>query len=449
MYHHHLTRALAIVAVSALSQLPLHADWPQFRGPNASGVDTSKALPVEWDAESGKNIRWQTPLPGLSHASPIVSGDRIYIATATGTNDSELKVGLYGSIDPVEEGCPQTWRLLSLDAATGRIVWNVPAHTAVPTVKRHPKATHCNSTPATDGSNIVAIFSSEGLFCFNAKDGKLRWKKSLGPMDSGFFVVKSAQWGFASSPVIHEGKVIVQCDVQTNSFIAVFDIRDGKLVWMRNRSDVPSWATPTVVEAAGKKQIVLNGWHHSGGYDFDRGTPLWWLDGGGDIPVPTPVFANGLIYLTSAHGKLRPMRAINPAAEGDLTMPDPAGTNAGIAWVHPRQGNYMQTPIALDGRIYACTDGGVVTCFDGKSGKIHFSERLSDGKQGFTASPVSDGKHIYFPSENGNVVVLPVSDKFSTVATNNLADICMASPAINNGALLFRTQTKLIAVGAK
>ena len=134
---------------------------------------------------------------------------------------------------------------------------------------------------------------------------------------------------------------------------------------------------------------------------------------------------------------------------GAITNPDPAGTNAGIAWVHPRQGNYMQTPIAVDGRIYGCTDGGVVTCFDGRTGKIFFSERISDGTQGFTASPVSDGKHIYFPSETGKVVVMPVSEKFSTVATNNLGAVCMASPAISDGTLLFRTQTKLVAVGAK
>lgn len=449
MTHRNFARALAVISVLAFSQLPLRADWPQFRGPDASGVDTSKPLAVEWDAESGKNIRWQTPLPGLGHASPIVWKDRIYIATAVGPNDSQLKVGLYGDIEPVGESDPQTWRLLALEAATGKILWNQVAHTAVPKVKRHPKATHCNSTPATDGSNIVAILSSEGLFCFNAKDGKLRWKKDLGPMDAGYFMVKSAQWGFASSPVIHDGKVIVQCDVQTNSFIAVFDIRDGKLIWMRNRGDVPSWATPTVVEAAGKKQIVLNGWHHSGGYEFTTGRPLWWLDGGGDIPVPTPLFANGLIYLTSGHGKLRPLRAIQPTASGDITPPVPDGTNAGIAWVHPRQGNYMQTPIALEGRIYACTDWGVVTCFDGKTGKIHFSERISDGKQGFTASPVSDGKHIYFPAETGKVIALVVSDKFATVATNNLADICMATPAIHDGNLLFRTQTKLIAVGPR
>jgi outer membrane protein assembly factor BamB len=443
--NHALPSLMALVCFLASHEA--RADWPQFRGPGASGVNTTKPLPTHWDVASGTNIAWQTPLPGLSHASPITSGDRIFIATSVGPNDSQLKVGLYGSIDPVEESDPQTWRLLSVDAKTGRILWNIALNAAVPKVKRHPKATHCNSTPATDGTNIVAIFSSEGLFCVNAKDGKLRWRKSLGPMDSGYFESPSSQWGFASSPVIHAGKVIVQCDVQTNSFLAAFDIRDGRELWRTPRADVPGWSTPAIIEAAGRKQIALNGWHHSGGYDFTTGKELWRLKGGGDIPVPTPILANDLIYLTSGHGKLRPMRAIRTDTNGDITAATPEGTNNGIAWVHPRQGNYMQTPIAVGGKIFACTDWGVLTCFDGKTGKIHFSERISDGKQGFTASPVSDGRHLYFPSETGNVIVMPVSETFSTLATNSMRDVCMASPAIHDGKLLFRTQTKLIAVG--
>src|SRR6185436_11262161 len=220
-------------------------------------------------------------------------------------------------------------------------------------------------------------------------------------------------------------------------------------LWLTKRGDVPTWSTPTVVETGSRKQIVVNGWHHSGGYDFTSGRELWRLDGGGDIPVPTPVFADGLIYLTSAHGKLRPMRAIRPDAAGNITPADPAGTNAAIAWVHPRQGNYMQTPIALKNRIYSCFDAGIVTCFDAQSGKILFSERIGDGTQGFTASPVSDGRHLYFSGETGKVVVMPVADKFSTVATNDLGAICMATPAIADGTLFFRTRSKLVAIGNK
>ena len=424
------------------------ADWPQFRGPHASGVDTNTALPVEWNVESGKNVRWQTPLPGLGHASPIISGDRIYVATAGGPSDKELKVGLYGDIEPVNEKGSYQWRLLAIERASGKIVWNVLGYEASPRVKRHPKSTHCNSTPATDGHRIVAIFGSEGLFCFDM-DGKSVWKKDLGPMDSGYYVVPSAQWGFASSPVIHDGKVIVLCDVQTNSFLAAFDLGSGKELWRTPRKDVPTWGCPAILESDKRTQIVVNGWHHSGGYDFATGKELWRLDGGGDIPVPTPIFANGLIYLTSGHGKLRPMRAIRPDATGDITAPKPDGTNAGIAWVHPREGNYMQTPIAVGNRIYGCTDWGVVTCFDAPTGKIIYSERLGGPSQGYTASPVSDGRHLYFPGETGKVLVVPVGDEFSTAAVNDLGDNCMATPAIADGTIYFRTQSKLIAIAGK
>jgi outer membrane protein assembly factor BamB len=440
-------RVLAVVGL-AFSGAAGAAEWSQFRGPRASGVDTNHALPVEWDVESNRNVRWRTPIPGLGHASPIVDGDRVYVATAVGPRDQELKVGLYGDIEPVNESTAYQWRLLALERATGRILWNTLGHDAVPRVKRHPKSTHCNSTPATDGRRIVAIFGSEGLFCFDTA-GKLQWKKDLGPMDSGFFAVPSAQWGFASSPVIHQGKVIVLCDVQTNSFLAAFDLQSGAELWRTARPDVPTWGCPAVVELGGRTQIVVNGWHRSAGYDFATGRERWFLKGGGDIPVPTPIVANDLIYLTSAHGRLRPMRAIRPDATGDITPSDPASTNAGIAWVHPRQGNYMQTPIAVGNRVYGCSDSGVVTCFDGVTGRIVYSERLKGPAQGYTASPVSDGRHLFFPGETGKVLVVPVGDQFSTVATNDLASTCMATPAIADGTLLVRTRGELIAIGKK
>jgi len=272
------------------------------------------------------------------------------------------------------------------------------------------------------------------------------WKKDLGPLDSGYFEVPSAQWGFGSSPLIHQGKVIVLCDVQTNSFLAAFDLKSGRELWRTPRNDVPTWGTPAIVKTASREQIVVNGWHHSGGYDFSTGKELWRLKEGGDIPVPTPIFANGLIYLTSAHGKLRPMRAIRTDAIGDITPPDPAQTNATIAWVHARQGNYMQTPIVVSNLLFACVDFGVVTCFRGDTGQIEYSERLPGGAQGYTASPVSDGRHLYFPGESGRVLVIPVGSRFSCVGTNSLEEECMASPAISDGTLFFRTRSQLIAL---
>ena len=424
------------------------ADWPQYRGPHASGLDDSAELPTTWDVATGVNIRWQTPIPGLAHASPIIWGDRVYVATAVKPTASELRVGLYGDIESVTENQPQQWRLLALDKATGAIVWDTLALEAVPRVKRHPKASHCNSTPATDGQRIVEIFGSEGLFCFDMA-GKLVWKKDLGLMDSGYYAVPSAQWGFGSSPIIHEGKVIVLCDVQKDSFLAAFDLADGRELWHTARSDVPTWGTPTVVVAGGRTQIVVNGWHHSGGYDFATGKELWKLDGGGDIPVPTPIFANDLIYLTSAHGRVRPFRAIRPDASGDITPADADTTNAAIPWTHARMGNYMQTPLAARGSIFACHDIGVLSCFDALTGAVRYSARLTKLGEGFTPSPVSDGRQLYIASELGNVYVVPVAEKFSITATNRLEETCMATPAISGGTLFFRTRGKLIAVGVK
>lgn len=438
---------LLLLAVSIASAAS-GADWPQYRGPSAGGLDGSAPLPTSWDVATGKNIRWQTPIPGLAHASPIVQGDRVYVATAVKPGTSELKVGLYGDIESVKETEPHQWRLMALDKTTGKIVWDTVGHEGVPKVKRHTKASHCSSTPATDGKRIVAIFGSEGLFCFDI-DGKLVWKKDLGPMDSGYFDVPSAQWGFASSPVIHDGKVVVQCDVQKGSFLATYDLADGKELWRTPRKDVPTWGTPTVVTAAGRTQVVVNGWHHIGGYDLATGAVLWKLDGGGDIPVPTPVFADGLIFLTSAHGKARPMRAIRPDATGDITPAEIGGTNAAIAWAHARQGNYMQTPLAVGGSLYGCLDIGLLTCFDTKTGAIRYSERLSKNGEGFTSSPVSDGRHLFFASELGNVYVVPADGKFSVVATNRMGGTVMSTPAIADKMLFYRTRELLVAIGAR
>ncbi len=435
----------------ALVSAATAASWPQYRGPAASGLDESAALPTKWDVASGENIRWTTPIPGLAHASPIVWGDRIYVATAVNSaGRSDLKVGLYGNIDAAKDDASHQWRLIALDRATGRVAWDVLGHEGTPRVARHTKATHCNSTPATDGRRIVAIFGSEGLFCFDAAGGRLAWRKDLGPMDSGYFQMPASQWGFASSPVIHDGKVIVQCDVQKGSFLAVLDLADGRELWRTERKDVPTWSTPAVVTAAGRVQIAINGWHHTGGYDFATGKELWKLDGGGDIPVPTPLARGDLIYFTSGHGRSRPMRAIRADATGDITPDNSEWKHPSIAWNHDRRGTYLQTPILVGPLIYGCLDNALLTCFDALTGAVHYSERLTaDATEGFTSSPVSDGRHLYFTSELGNVYLVPVGGKFAIAAKNTLGETCLSTPAIADGALLFRTRDKLIAVGAR
>ena len=268
-------------------------------------------------------------------------------------------------------------------------------------------------------------------------------------MDSGYYQVPSAQWGFSSSPVIHAGKVVVLCDVQTNSFLAVFDLANGKELWRTPRKDVPTWSTPTVVTTGEQIRILVNGWHHTGAYDLATGREIWHLDGGGDIPVPTPVVAHDLAYFTSAHGRVRPMRAVRLDAKGNITPSDPGATNAAIVWAHARQGTYMQTPIVVGEHLYGCSDSGVLVCFNARTGAIIYSERIGSGSEGFTASPVSDGRHLYFASEVGNAYVIPTGPKFSVVATNKLGETCMASSALSDGTLFFRTREHVVAVAQK
>src|SRR5512140_3686667 len=201
----------ATVALSLL--LPLaDTNWPQFRGTAAGGVG-SGAPPLEWNVESGKNIRWKAEIPGLGHSSPVIWGDRIFLTSSVGTGDAALKVGLYGDIAPVKGEGEQSFRVYCLDRRTGKILWERAAISEQPKILRHPKSTHANPTPATDGKHLVVFFGSEGLYTYDL-DGKLLWKKDFGVLDAGFYMVPSAQWGFASSPIIHDGKVIVQADVQ-------------------------------------------------------------------------------------------------------------------------------------------------------------------------------------------------------------------------------------------
>src|SRR5688572_5823553 len=230
----------AVLLLANLTQAK-DANWPQFRGHQAKGVAEGFATPEKWEG-----FKWKTPVPGLGLSSPVIWSNKVFVTTAVSAKgEQELKIGLYGDIASADDSAPQAWQVFCLNKSDGKVLWKQTAHEGVPRMKRHTKSSHANCTPATDGENLVAFFGAEGLFCFTL-DGKLRWRTDFGPLDSGYFAAPDAQWGFASSPVIHNGIVIIQCDVQTNSFLAALDIRDGREVWRTARRDVPTWSTPTV-----------------------------------------------------------------------------------------------------------------------------------------------------------------------------------------------------------
>jgi outer membrane protein assembly factor BamB len=463
---------LSFLALAHTNAARAQAHWPQFRGEQARGVAEDSRPPQQWTSP-----KWKTPIPGLGLSCPVIWGDRIFITTAVPLGrdgapppsaSQELKIGLYGDIKSVDDNSQHSWQVLCLNKSDGKLLWKQTAHEGVPKVKRHPKSSHANPTPATDGKHLVCFFGAEGLFCYDL-DGKLLWKKDFPQLDSGYFAVPDAQWGFASSPVIHDGKVVIQCDVQTNSFIAALDIKDGRELSRTPRADVPTWSTPTIVAAGvspavepgvspggytGPAQAVANGFRHIGGYDLRTGKELWKLGNAGDIPVPTPIVAQGLIFITSAHGKISPIYAIRadvgrdaapPAsAPVNITLKTDETTNSFIAWSTKRGGNYMQTPIVVGDYLFAGRDHGLVTCFTAKTGEQHYSERLGTGRAGFTSSPVSADGKLYFTSEQGTVYVLRAAPKFEILATNELGEPCMATPAIAGDAIFFRTRAHLM-----
>jgi|JI10StandDraft_1071094.scaffolds.fasta_scaffold21504_4 outer membrane protein assembly factor BamB len=424
-------------------------DWPQFRGIRAAGVSEATPVVTTWNVTDGRNVQWKTAIPGLGLSSPVVWGDRIFITSAiSGKANATLRPGLYGDIDSVADDTSHQWRVYAVDKKTGAIVWQQTANTGIPKIKRHLKSSHANSTLATDGERLIAFFGSEGLYAYDLK-GKLLWRKDLGVLDAGYYEAPDAQWETGSSPIIHDGVVIIQADVQKNSFLAAFDARDGKELWRVARNDVPTWSTPTVHEVDGKTQILVNGMRHAGAYDFKTGKEIWKLTGGGDIPVPTPVTSDGLVFLTNAHGPAAPVYAIRDTAKGDVSLPSGASSNASVVWSYPRDGGYMCTPLVYRGLVYVVRFNGVLTVYDAKTGARKFQERLGGGSSAFTASPVAADGKVYLASESGQVFVIKAGPAYEVASLNEMGASVLASPAISEGRLLFRTQEHLISIGAK
>ncbi len=422
--------------------------WPSFRGFQARGVSEGRPTPAEFDLESGFNVRWRSEIPGLCHSCPIVWGDRVFVTTAVKEGEAELQVGLYGSTTPVPDEGSHHFLVLCLDKKTGELLWERTALEAIPKIKRHPKGSHAASTPATDGEHVVAFFGSEGLYCYDV-DGELLWKKDLGRLEASWYMnfnkkQPNDEWGFASSPVIWDGLVIVQCDILNGSFAAAFDVSTGEEVWRVARDEVPTWCTPSVFPHEGRDVLVLNGWKHIGGYDLRTGAEVWKTMGGGDIPVPTPVTGEGLIFLTSAHGMFSPIRAVRVSAKGELP-PDPV-EDSDLVWKLDKRGNYMQTPLYHAGYLYCCNDAGILACYQASDGKELYRERIGGGTTGFTASGVACGDKLYFTSEEGDVYTVKAGPEFEIVGENALGETCMATPAISDGALFFRARSHLVAI---
>lgn len=423
--------------------------WPSFRGSNASGVADGQHLPDRWNGTTGENVLWRTPIPGLAHSSPIVWGDRVFVTTAISSRpNATFRRGLYGAGDASDDRSRHQWVLYALDKHSGKILWQRIAFEGEPANKRHVKSTYASATPATDGRIVVAWFGSQGVYAYDV-NGTPLWRVDLGRVDMGAYDIPSYEWGPASSPILWNGLVLVQCDTQADSFVLALDATTGDVVWKTDRDEFPSWGTPTIVATADRAQLVTNGSKFIRGYDARTGEELWRLGGSSKITAPTPIFANGLIIVASGRQPERPIFAVRPEARGDLTLEQNRTSNSAVVWSKNARGPYMPTPLAYDGILYSLNNDGIFDAYDVQSGKEVYRHRLDPVGSGFSASAVAADGRLYLSNEDGEMLVVVAGRQFRLIATNTMGEPLMATPALSDGVMYVRGASTLFAIASR
>ena len=427
----------------------IKGSWPSFRGPNASGVADGQHIPDRWNGTTGENILWHTPIPGLAHSSPIVWGDRVFVTSAISSKpNATFKPGLYGDGDASDDRSRHKWMLYAIDRVTGTIAWERVAFEGEPGNKRHIKSTYASASPATDGRIVVAWFGSQGVYAYDVNGAPL-WKVDLGRVDMGAYDIPSYEWGPASSPIIWNGLVLLQCDTQADSFVLALDAATGKIVWKTDRQELPSWGTPTVITTAGRAQLVTNAANYIRSYDARTGQELWRLGGSSKITAPTPIFADGLIIVASGRRPERPIFAVRPDARGDLTLEKDRTGSPAIAWSKTLRGPYMPTPLCYDRIVYVLNNDGIFDAYDAETGEEIYRKRLEPVGSGFSASPIAADGRLYLSNEDGEMLVVAAGRDFRLISTNTMGELLMATPALSNGVMYVRSASSLFAIGKR
>ncbi len=436
-----VTLAFTLCLVSAADA----QHWPSFRGPNGSGIADAAALPVAWDAEQSINILWKTPIPGLGHSSPAIWGDRIFLTTAISSAENPAYNAKDDDTEPADDESVHEWRVLSLDKQSGKLLWSRTAHRGVPKVKRHVKASQANATPVTNGRVVVVSFGSEGLYTYDM-NGTLLWKQDLGILDPGYAGQPELSWGFASSPILHEDLVILQCDRQQDSFIVAFHIADGRRAWTTRRDELPSWSTPVIYQGKNRTELVTSGSKYYRGYDPRSGKELWRLRDDTQVKVPSPVIAHDLFYLSGGNPRGREFYVVRPNGSGDISPPADTDSTRQVAWRKTRGSPYTPTPIVYGDYLYVCNDNGVLTAYNAHTGAQIYQQRIGTTNSTFSASPIASAGRLYFSSEDGEVFVLKAGPAYELLSTNPMGEPLMATPAASDGMIVMRGQRHVFAV---
>jgi outer membrane protein assembly factor BamB len=406
-------------------------NWPQWRGPLGTGVAPNADPPVEWSET--KNVRWKAELPGRGHSSPIVWGERVFLTTAVPYGDAlpPRPSRAPGNHDNLPVTHRQQFMALAINRSDGRILWQRKLHEALPHEQGHRTASLASSSPVTDGERLFAFFGSFGLYCLDL-DGKPLWRKDFGLMQS------LHGHGEGASPALYGDTVVVNWDHEGQSFVVALDKRTGNEKWKVARHEVTSWATPIVVEHAGKPQVIISGTNRVRGYDFASGKVIWECGGLSANIVASPVSSGGVVFVGSSYDK-RALLAIRlDGAKGDVT-----GTQQ-VLWSRSRGTPYVPSPLLYGDTLYFLTHyQGILNRVDARTGKDRPGPLRLPGVTEVYASPVGAADRIYITDRYGLTLVVSHSDTPRLLARNQLDDTFNASAAIAGRDLFLRGEKAL------
>ncbi len=423
------------------------APWPSFRGPNGSGIADGQRIPLEWDSAAKKNIRFATPVEGFSVSSPIVWGNRVFVLSAvSGAADRTFRTGLYGDVTPIDDLSEHRWLLYALDTGDGHVVWARELERRKPGTKRHSKSSQANATPVTDGKRIVSLLGSTGFVYCHDFEGNLLWKKEIGVLNSGWFYDPDYQWGHSSSPILYEGRVIVQADVHGSSFVAAYDLENGNELWRTARDgEIPTFATPAIFRGPTGDELVTNGTRIRG-YDPKTGTLLWHLGPNSELPVGSPVMSTDLIYVTAGYPPVKPIYAIRPGSRGDLALADGVEKSEALAWSKSRGGSYIPSPLVYRGYFYTNDNNGLLVCYDATTGELVYRARIGGTGGAYSASPIAADGRLYFTTEEGETFVVETGPEYRLLAKNRVEGIVLSTPAASDGLVVIRTLERVYGI---
>lgn len=399
-------------------------NWPQWRGPLGTGMAPGGAPPLRWDARA--NVRWRTAIPGRGSSTPVVWGDRVFVAAAVDTGRPAPRKPA-GAFEKRTEapGTLHQFIVLCLDRATGKERWRKVAREAGPHEGHHPTHSYAAASPVTDGRRLIVSFGSQGVFAYDL-DGRLLWERDLGDMDTRL------GWGEGASPALHGDTVVVNWDHEGPDFIVALDATTGKERWRVPRDEPTSWATPLVVPHAGTVQVIVSATNRVRSYELASGKVLWECAGQTANVIPTPVSAGGVVYCMSGYRGQSAM-ALPLSARGDIS-----GTQR-ILWHVTRGTPYVPSPLLAGGRLYFTqANDALLTILNAADGRVLVDrERLPDLRSVYS-SPAGAGDRLYLTDREGTTLVLRLSDRVEVLATNRLGEPVDASPAISGKDLFLR-----------